>query len=76
MALPSPRPVNFLRHCTHHRPQTRPVPVQLEEMVAQAVVEPKVRKQRVGISKATKEKRKQDKRFRSDVKGNRGSVKY
>jgi hypothetical protein len=50
--------------------------VQLEEMVAQAVVEPKVRKQRVGISKATKEKRKQDKRFRSDVKGNRGSVKY
>ena len=55
--------------------QNRQAAVQkLKTMILQAWPEPKVRKMRKGLSKKTKEQRKEDKRRRSQVKQNRKRV--
>lgn len=48
----------------------------LEAMILKAYPRPKVRKIRKGLSKATKERRKEQKRSRSEVKKNRGKVDF
>lgn len=48
----------------------------LKEMILQAYPRPKQRKMRKGLSKGAKERRKEDKRKRSQVKANRRSVDY
>lgn len=48
----------------------------LETMVLKAYPRPKIRKVKKGISKATKERNKNDKRKRSEVKANRGRVDF
>ena len=48
----------------------------LKEMLLQAWPRPKVRRQRIGISQASKERNKEFKRKRSETKANRGRVDY
>jgi len=48
----------------------------LEALILKAYPRPKIRKVRKGLSKGAKERRREDKRFRSTVKQNRGKVDF
>lgn len=63
--------------CQEHRTQNRNREEALRKVrsaIEAAMIEPKERNMRTGISEGTKEKRKQDKRQRGEVKRNRGKL--
>lgn len=60
-------------HRTQHRNREECMG-KLKALVEEAKVPPKERKQREGLSKQGKTKRREDKRFRGKVKANRGKV--